>query len=280
MKIKIILSLVALVSAFIVFSCDIIEPPYEEDPTGNGLDTSEVVRKFLIEEFTGHYCKNCPEAADMIKSLESVYGERLLVVAFHVTEEYAKPRPEEGYPADYRTETGTALADKYRVSEIGLPSAMISRIPYNNIITLPTQIWERVIRDIPEEPDMSIGIDASFELSSRKINIAVDIEYLSSVETEQYLTLYLTESGIVGPQLSKEGKIEEYEFNHMFRAAVNGTWGELLKNESISTGEEFSETFEFTADADWVIENMSVIAMIRDGDTDEILQAEEFELGE
>ena len=46
----------------ILYSCDVIEGDYMTSGTTNLGDTTSVVKKVLIEDFTGHRCPNCPSA--------------------------------------------------------------------------------------------------------------------------------------------------------------------------------------------------------------------------
>jgi len=57
--------LAILSSILIITSCDIVEGPYLTDETINPIDTTTntYVKKVLVEDFTGHKCPNCPDAA-------------------------------------------------------------------------------------------------------------------------------------------------------------------------------------------------------------------------
>ena len=70
---------------FSLNSCDIIEAPYTE---GNIIDTvlcppqdfvanTTHIRKVLVEDYTGHRCGECPQAAEIASSLIATYDNRL-----------------------------------------------------------------------------------------------------------------------------------------------------------------------------------------------------------
>ena len=63
MKIKILLFAALVSLGIFTTSCDEINPPYTLNFT---VDTSKVVRKTLLEEFTGHTCPNCPKGHAII----------------------------------------------------------------------------------------------------------------------------------------------------------------------------------------------------------------------
>src|SRR3954466_14723253 len=102
---KIILSVFA--SAVIFFnSCDKIDGPYSEPVT---IDTSSgtAVRKVLIEEYTGHTCIGCPSAHAEGERLQSLNGNRVIIMAIH-SGPFAKPSPhvDHSYEYDFRTQEG------------------------------------------------------------------------------------------------------------------------------------------------------------------------------
>ncbi|NCD42222.1 MAG: hypothetical protein EOL88_09040 [Bacteroidia bacterium] len=102
--------------------CDKIEAPYliNKGPVeGGGGETGK--RVILLEEFTGHACVNCPEAALLLNDLKTLYGEQLLVISVHAGF-FAMPLGE--LTADYRTAAGTAINDYFGVT--ANPSGMVS----------------------------------------------------------------------------------------------------------------------------------------------------------
>ena len=47
--------------------------------TANGGNDTALVRKFILEEFTGHQCPNCPQGNIKAQQLKSIYGEKLIL---------------------------------------------------------------------------------------------------------------------------------------------------------------------------------------------------------
>ena len=77
-----------------ISSCDIIEEPYLNNNAG-GVDTSsnQYVKNILIEDFTGHLCQNCPDAARELEAIHDVYGAQIIGLAIHVGNGFARPYP-------------------------------------------------------------------------------------------------------------------------------------------------------------------------------------------
>jgi hypothetical protein len=76
-----LLSLGMFTLLFISPSCDVIDQPFK----GNIQDTTSTQqqRNVLIEDFTGHRCKNCPKASKAIEALVDAYGSRIIGLAIH-----------------------------------------------------------------------------------------------------------------------------------------------------------------------------------------------------
>ena len=83
-----------VVFAFIFSSCEVIEGPYMSDSV-NPIDTTtnNYVKNILIEDFTGHLCKNCPDAASELEAIQSVYGSQIIGLAIHSGTTFARSYP-------------------------------------------------------------------------------------------------------------------------------------------------------------------------------------------
>ena len=79
---------------FVFASCEVIEGPYMSGNI-NPIDTSNnnYVKNILIEDFTGHLCKNCPDAASELDAIQAVYGSRIIGLAIHSGSTFARPYP-------------------------------------------------------------------------------------------------------------------------------------------------------------------------------------------
>lgn len=260
-------------------SCDVIEPPYEEDNDIIPVDTTEYVQKLLIEEYTGHKCGNCPEAAEIAHEIEETYGDRIIVLGVHANF-YATVNQK--YPTDFRTEVGTELDTKWGFS--GYPNGLINRIVYNDDRIIGPKNWKSVVPQILDnEPAMAIELETDYDATSRLITVTANVKYKQGEEpgASHYLSVYLKENHIIAEQEDyrlEESFIKDYEHNNVLRASMNGTWGEQLTD--VATLEENTYTVTYTykipADKEWVAENIYAVAFIHDfNDSWEIYQAEE-----
>ena len=85
--------LLILISILIITSCDVEEGPFI---TGSNTYVNPD-KKVLIEDFTGHLCPNCPDAARELEAIHDIYGDQIIGMAIHVSTTFARPNhPSQG----------------------------------------------------------------------------------------------------------------------------------------------------------------------------------------
>ena len=291
---KNIITLFSLI--LIITSCDVVEGPYEIN-TGNvtPTNTNTYVKKILIEDFTGHTCQNCPSAARELEAIHSLYGDRIIGMALHVSKAFARPYPlsqAPNYQYDFRTKWGKEWDELFGISEIGLPGGMVNRIGYPSDHRLGKDEWlARVITELEKEINFGISITVNEGM------ITVNTEILNNINGDYNLVVCIVESDIVNWQKDGSQDVEDYEHNHALRS--------LLSNENLSISSNYSisdkiekiinydlaalEQFNIDYSANtaelgngnaggWDSSNISVIAYIYDNTNNEILQVEEAHL--
>lgn len=274
-----ILIIGVIISIGAIFSgCDIIDPPYTEEPTNGGNDTTEKIRKILLEDFTGFTCKNCPIAHRIVADLKKSFGEKLVVISIHAGG-YAEPTSE--HPYDFRTEAGTDLDDFFGVSAIGNPNGMVCRKEISGNRVIGPYQWESAISDLADlEPELLIDLSTAYNESTREISVDVEIEYLAEGSPNHHLSVFMIEDHVIEYQLDREADppdVEDYDHRHVLRGSMNGTWGDQLKNSVIASGEKFNRSYSYTLtqDSDWEPDNMYIIAFVHDKEnTYEVLQVQ------
>lgn len=272
-------------------SCDVLEGPFDEQ-TNNTIDTTKPLRKILLEDYTGHTCGNCPCAAEEAKKLDSIYGERVIVVATHVGF-FAEPYPSGSkFRSDYRTTAGEELATAFDVGcntcGIGLPAGMVSRTKYNNDRVLSSTAWASAIAQLDTAVIAEMEMSKTYNATNRTVNISVEVKYLKAASAEHQLVLYAVEDSVINwqkfyAQCSPTGAnvdIQNFVHRHLLRGAVNSTWGDKLYtiNTIIPKGYSTIKTFTHTVDPTWNDKHMSYVAFIQDNVTKEVIQVEEIHL--
>ena len=292
---KIIYSLFLL---SIISSCEVIEGPYMTG-NGGGVDTnsSQYVKNILIEDFTGHLCQNCPDAARELEAIHDLYGSQIIGLALHVGSTFARPYPlsQPKFTYDFRTKWGEELDGFFNISDAGLPKGMINRIDYPSDHRKNKGQWlASVQQELDKEVVFGLNITSSFDGNNSIIDISTDA--LKNITGDYKLVVCLTENEITNWQ--KDGVIEDenYIHNHVLRSLITSAWGDDVSlSTNISNGENYTHNYSVNlADLEnfnidysnntlfqgngesggWNQNNISILAYIYDNSNYEILQVE------
>jgi hypothetical protein len=262
-----------------LFGCDVIDNPFP-DGGGNGGGGDEIVkRKILIEEFTGHRCNNCPDAAAEIKLMQaSSFGDQILAIAIH-----AGPPNFVGvnvdFPTDFRTQDGTAWANFFRV--LGLPSGMVSRANYSetgNSHMVALTAWAGIANDLKDLP-AAFKIEITPQQQGNLASAKVKVEVLRELDNNHKVVVVLTEDNIVSPQRMPDySRNPDYVHMFVFRKSFNGLWGDAAFANGDLPGETWEEDLSIPLEPDWNVANCNIIAYVYNERTMEIMQAEQVSL--
>lgn len=209
-----------------------------------GITAQRVV---LLEDYTGQACVNCPNAHVEATALHEQYPENLIIVAMH-----AGPQAIAA-PSGLKQAEGDVYADAFGVKTY--PNGLVNR--RGGLKDYPS--WGAAVYDeLQRESDLNLSVDA--DLTDGKLAVSVDMLALDALAGK--LQLWLLEDSLVGPQITPAGPQLQYVHNHVFRAAINGTWGEDV---SLALGEEkVVEHEEVSLNETWKPENLSVVAFVYD----------------
>lgn len=261
------ISAIILLFTLFVSSCDIIDEPYMNEPT-NGGDTGETVQKILLEEFTGHQCPNCPNGAATAEQLYQTYDKKFIVIAYHAG---FFARTNTDFPMDYRTTVGTELNSHFNIE--GYPAGVINRTEYNSNLVMSNTAWPSATAEIlDDEPRLQLSINHTF--TSGNLSVTIKAKALSDIDPLKICVL-ITEDGLISPQVTPSGTVEDYVHNHVFRMSLNGTWGTQAFTEGATFGQEESIKVQGTVNADWNTSKLNIICFAYNTESGEIIQAEE-----
>ena len=210
------------------------------------VESSDAKRAVLVEEFTGQKCINCPEAHDELAKIQKEYGENnVITVCIHASALAASP---------LKTTVGEEYYKHWKGSN-GLPCAVINR----NTSLLGVSVWAGVINnELQKTTPITLSMTNSFNAANRQLTI--DVNTMSQVAFNGKLQVWIVEDGIVAKQLLKDNRVDaNYVHNHVFRAAVNGTWGtDIALQENVETKSNFS----IQLDEKWNEKNISIVTFV------------------
>ena len=278
--------------ALTITSCEVVDGPYI-------IDSESYInpdKKVLIEDFTGHLCPNCPDAARELEAIHDIYGDQIVAIAIHVSKSFARPYPASQAPNfqyDFRTNWGTNWDAFYGISNAGLPRGMINRVGYqSDSHRLGKDEWASTVSlELKKEVDFNISITSD----TNTITVSSTLE--NNLVNNYNLVVCLTESDIENWQKDGQENIENYKHNHVLRTVIyddklsNQTEfgeGEVIENSfNISLSDLEQDNIDYSTNiaelgngnaGGWDVDNLSVIAYIYNTITKEILQVEEVHL--
>lgn len=280
MKIQHILTGLFLMS---VVACDEIEGPYGVSSGGGNIDTTEdVVRKVLIDDFTGHTCQACPNAHREAKRLQNLLGEQLVVLAVHA-DFWADPYPSGApyFTYDFRNPISTQIATDFNVIGQPFPKGMVNRMintSTNTQLILDWANWEPKVSEWLAIPaDAGIEIDPSYNETSRTMTAEVKVKVIKALTDPVSLAVYFTEDSILQWQKDGSTNVQNYVHNHVLRGSLNGVYGESLGAQA--AGAEITRTYSGTLiPNDAVADKVHLVAILMNETTKEVIQVEEVEL--
>jgi len=274
-------------------SCDYVNNPNESISSGGGGDDSTLhERRVLVEDYTGHKCTACPQAALAAEALEDTYGEKVVVVAVHAgffaTTTPVAGAPSGSYTVDYRTSAGTTYDSPtyFGISNAGNPNGMINRKDYtpSGVAHIKAHTtWATEVAGLLALPPLAdLTITNTYNSSTRSLSTNLVSEFLSDTLTSgtYKLIVMLTQDSIIDWQLNAGVHIPDYLHRHVLRANINSTWGDTLVSGTFTAHSQVTKNYTYSIPTAYlgstaVAENCHVVAFIYNTANYEVLQAAE-----
>lgn len=217
---------------------------------------AEVGRAILIEDFTGQRCINCPTGTEIINGIVSTYGEdNVIAVGIH-----SGPL---GFAGNSKTvglmtDTGNEYYTRWdKENKMGQPWVIFNRKTspdshYNNWAAMVSTI-------ISEKANLSVKIANAYDAATRTLTTTVEADGVNGTVNGK-LQVWIVEDGVKALQMMPDGKSnKEYIHNHVFRAAVNGTWGEDV---TVKEGETTTKQYSYKLPETWNADKIAVVAFV------------------
>ena len=148
---------------------------------------------------------------------------------------------------------------------------------------LDKTIWAMAVQFIMNNntPD---PLDIRIKAQQQKLDPTkadVDVKVIATVDgasVDGNLQVWITEDNITARQDSMGVRLDNYVHNHVLRAAVNGTWGEIIS----LRGTEGSNIREFhyttTLLQGWKAKDLDIVAFVTDEYSGEVVQVNKAKL--
>lgn len=231
------------------------------DIDSSKIDSSVFSRCVLIEDFTGQRCVNCPNATDEIEKIKSEYGDsNIVAVGIH-----SGPL---GFAGNAKvvglmTDTGNDYYNWWGIDS--QPKGVVNRVGQASDYTA----WMSLVySERQKTTPVSISLENSYDEANGKASITASV--FSSEDVAGKLQLWVIEDSIVTLQMMPDGSgNSNYVHNHVFRSAINGTWGEDI---SVTDGSTVTKQYELTLDESWKAANVSIVAFLGDSEGKNVKQ--------
>lgn len=257
--------------------CDIIDNPRKEVeiPT-TGPDSTD--QKVVIEDFTGHLCKNCPKATKAAKEIEAAFPGYVHTLAIYSKVGNSFNNVNADYPTDFTNDDSDALFTFYNVL-FSMPFGMVNRTDWS--ISPPSHLksypgWAQASAPfIGQKTPLQIVVVPSYNASNRTANITVRTHAITEVQGPLKITAFVLENGIVSPQLlPDDSRDPNYVHNHILRKAINSPFGEQLTNANYPAGQSIAKSLSTNLDAAWDANNCDIMVLVYNENTHLVIQSE------
>lgn len=262
--------------AIVAVCCDKIEGPYlqydesvETTVEFPELDKNAVYKKVLVEEFTGHRCTNCPDGHRLLATMAENMGDTMVSVCIHAG---ILARTTSAFPNDFTTSEGTDLYEHFTVG--ATPRAIFNQSLYEGAYAVDLSGWVNAANHFKQDEPIA-AIQMINEFSGGIITAHTRTTLLADYDDQIKLTLYVVEDGIVSPQIDGGDTIPDYVHNHVLRGSFNGTYGTFISNDGMMRPDSsYLKSYQLVADEKWVPARCSVVAILSNATTKEVLQVE------
>lgn len=254
-----------LLSLPLLFSCS-DEIPFDE--RYEELPSVELKRNILLEDFTGQFCSNCPEAHQVINDLKAVFGGNVIAVAIHAGHfGIAENDPKYSNFVGLMQPEGSIYATHWKIDDY--PRGVINR---TSEPLLSAEWADYSLKELVKEPQAAITLAA--EIVNDSIFIHTELQSENALSGK--LQLWITESNITAVQQNGGTLDIQYQHHHVYRAAANGIWGEDV---TLVAGSPTTCEHSIALRDNWNVENLSVVAFIYT-EADGVLEVTEHHIGE
>lgn len=266
------------------FSCDEVAPVLNPggDGPGEEVPVEDQMRQVLIEEFTGVRCVNCPAGSEAIDVLLNTYGQRLVAVSIHAGF-FAVPYSE----SDSELETSAGSSILSLLGEpLGFPTAVVNRKHFDGEENrqIGQSSWPGYIaQELAGDPEVKIDIVPNYNEATRELAVDVDLYVEEDIAADDIrLTVFITESNIVDPQLKPGSSTPDYNYvhKHALRDVITAFDGNIL-SETFTAGAVVSRSYTSTLPTLWNANECHIVAFVHQGgSTLDVIQAHQVDVVE
>jgi hypothetical protein len=214
-------------------------------PSFSQTDTNFV----LFEGSTGTWCQWCPCGHVILEQILQAYPKTLAL-------EYHGPVGNDPYATNDTYAMITSLGlNAYPTATIGRRTGQISRSAWFS--------W--VMAQSVYTPGVRMSWSKTYNPGTRQLTVNLSFTALSNLVGNYYVNYVMTESNLIYSQSGNSSCTggSNYVHNHVVRAMINGTTGDLLNSGGTwNNGVVITKTLNYTVPAGWAIDNCEFGAFV------------------
>lgn len=241
-------------------------------------------RKVLLEMFSAVGGSNCPAATEVALSIENEHPEEFIIVSMHAG--WFSSGAGNPTSFDLTAEDGETYYTEFVVQST--PVGMINRKSTSSDLDqllIGSTEWQSATEDFltnSADAAISIASQSTFDASSRSVDMQFDVQALEGNVGDFRLVAYLVEDRIIGKQIDSRQdpqQVDNYEHRHVFRDAITDIWGKEVFAGDAEEGETDKVVIQdYAIDQAFDVENCSMVVYVYNEATQEVLQAEIFQV--
>jgi hypothetical protein len=213
-----------------------------EWPNFDMIPISEPERNVILEDFTGHYCSNCPVAGEVAHSLYEGNKSRIFIASVHASPAgpsiFQNVNVNAGYTINFTNASGLELGHHFGavLSFTGftsLPSGSVNRKIFNGEYFSASGSWQGNVNEVLNS-DLKVVIKAKVNYYESTKGLYLHTEIAPNVEVDTNLAIVVTliEDSLVGPQNVNGTRVDDYVHRDIMRGMIdNQTWGRNLTSD-------------------------------------------------
>ena len=260
---------ILLVLAIVLFSsCEEIPHAIDNSTSFDSIYVSSsvpssIVKKVLVEEWTGVACNNCKDGHEQLSEIYTSSGGRVVAVGMHLVDGFSDPARFPGKSIDLRP------ADLDLSTVIGepgsLPAAIIDRKIFDgeaeSIVGLNkwSGLVEGALDSIPIV-DLSVNV-LLYDSVNNQVVFETEATFTETVSENVAITILIAEDDVAAPQLDGATWLKDYEQPHVLRRYVTPNIGKSL-NGDINRGTTFLSRFTEDIDPSYDENNLEIVAFV------------------
>ena len=297
------------VSFGLFVACDKVDNPYPVGVPSTGLDWSlypngdstdyannglwpsfsanaNTNRNVLIEDYTGHKCTFCPQAATEAENIEAANPGRVFTSAIHTSPNgigsfQSVEAPDFTY--DFTCEEGLTIGKHFGIewpgsAFVGNPRGTVDRKDDGSgQKTLGPANWNSTTLAILSANDLKVNLQANSNYfpSTRGYFLHTEIDVIDAALTNELsVVVYVVEDSIIKPQKMPDNSINpNYVHRNVLFDCIDGrAFGQTLDADHKDANGKYYFNYSYQLPAQYSSTNCHVLIYVRDAVTEEIYQ--------